>query len=97
MPAFQLYRKSWFSRNLSSRALNVSKVGDETMLSGKLFHNGKILLETDNVARTWNWKPLLTLGKTANCELIMGELVFVQNSSDRPVARLTPIIVCKQA
>jgi len=30
---------------LSSRALNVFKVGDETMLSGKLFHNGIILLE----------------------------------------------------
>ena len=38
--AFQLYRTSWFSQNLSSRALNVFKVGDETMLSGKLFHNG---------------------------------------------------------
>ena len=39
MSAFQLYRTSWFSQNLSSRALNVFKIGNETMLSGKLFHN----------------------------------------------------------
>ena len=45
MSAFQLYRISWFPKNLSSRALNVFKVGDETMLSGKLFHSGIILLE----------------------------------------------------
>ena len=44
-----LYRTSWFSQNLSSRALNVFKVGDETMLSGKLFHNGIIRLEKLNL------------------------------------------------
>jgi len=40
--AFQLYQTFWFSQNSSGRALNVFKV-DETMLSGKLFHNGIIL------------------------------------------------------
>jgi len=49
MSAFQLYRTSSFSQNLSRRALNVFKVGDETMLSGKLFHNGIILLEKLNL------------------------------------------------
>jgi len=49
MSAFQLYRTSWFSQNLSSCALNVYKVGDDTILSGKLFHNGKILLEKLNL------------------------------------------------
>jgi len=49
MSAFQLYRTSWFSQNLSSRALNVFKVGDETTLSGTLFHNGIIMLQKLNL------------------------------------------------
>ena len=48
MSAFQLYRTSWFSQNLSSRVLNVFKV-DDTMLSSKLFHNGVTLLEKLNL------------------------------------------------
>jgi len=52
MSAFQLYRISWFPQNLSSRALNVFNVGDETMLFGKLFHNGIILLEKQNIVLT---------------------------------------------
>ena len=49
MSTVQLYRTSWFSQNLSNRALNVFKVGDETMLSDKLLHNGIILLEKLNL------------------------------------------------
>jgi len=45
MSAFQLYRTSWFSQNLSKRALNVFMVGE----AGKLLHIGIILFEKLNL------------------------------------------------